>query len=89
MGRLRSLSKADCARPKVFDAERSYFTAALQKGVDGPGASRSGDDNLKRFDSYGSFATGDLWFARYQTLSEHRRRPVPAYRQRKCRLHAR
>lgn len=32
MGRLRSLSKADCARPKVFDAERSYFTAALQKG---------------------------------------------------------
>lgn len=60
-----------------------------RRGVDGLGASRSGDDYLKRFDSSGSFATCNLWFARYQTLSEHRRRPIPAYRQRKCRLHAR
>lgn len=60
-----------------------------RRGVDGLGASRSGDDYLKWFDSSGSFATGNLWFARYHTLNEHRRRPAPAYRQRTCRLHAR
>ena len=49
----------------------NYLTATLRKGIDVLGASRSGDDYLSRFDGSGSFTTVNLWFARYQTLTDN------------------
>lgn len=48
----------------------NYLTANLRKGFDVLGASRLGDDYLSRLDGSGTFATVNLWFARYQTLTD-------------------
>jgi hemolysin activation/secretion protein len=47
----------------------SYLTGTLRQGIDVLGASRSGDNYLSRYDGSGSFTTVNLWFARYQSLT--------------------
>jgi hemolysin activation/secretion protein len=49
----------------------SYLTANLRRGIDVLGASRSGDNYLSRYDGSGSFTTVNLWFARYQNLTDN------------------
>jgi hemolysin activation/secretion protein len=48
----------------------NYLTATLRQGFDVLGASRLGDDYLSRQDGSGTFATANLWFARYQSLTD-------------------
>jgi hemolysin activation/secretion protein len=48
----------------------SYLTATLRQGFDVLGASRLGDDYLSRMDGSGTFATVNVWFARYQSLTD-------------------
>lgn len=66
--RIASLS-ADYMHKDDFGGA-NYLTATLRQGLDVLGASRSGDDYLSRFDGSGSFTTVNLWFARYQSLTE-------------------
>ncbi|MET0707041.1 MAG: POTRA domain-containing protein [Tardiphaga sp.] len=48
----------------------SYLTGTLRQGIDVLGASRAGDDYLSRYDGSGTFTTVNLWFARYQSLTD-------------------
>jgi hemolysin activation/secretion protein len=67
---LRTASlNADYMLKDVFGGT-NYLTATLRKGFDVLGASRLGDDYLSRLDGSGTFATVNLWFARYQTLTD-------------------
>lgn len=48
----------------------NYLTATVRRGIDVLGASQYGDDFLSRYDGSGSFTTVNLWFARYQSLTD-------------------
>jgi hemolysin activation/secretion protein len=48
----------------------NYLTLTGRQGLDILGASRLDDDFLSRDGASGKFAVFDLWFTRYQTLSE-------------------
>jgi hemolysin activation/secretion protein len=48
----------------------NYFTLAWRQGLDILGASHQGDDFLSRDGASGNFSVMDLWFTRYQTLSD-------------------
>jgi hemolysin activation/secretion protein len=48
----------------------NYFTLAWRQGLDILGASHKGDDFLSRDGASGNFSVMDLWFTRYQTLSD-------------------
>jgi hemolysin activation/secretion protein len=48
----------------------NYFTMTWRQGLDIFGASHSGDDFLSRDGASGKFSLIDLWFTRYQKLSD-------------------
>jgi hemolysin activation/secretion protein len=48
----------------------NYFTLTWRQGLDILGASHQGDDFLSRDGASANFSVMDLWFTRYQTLSD-------------------
>lgn len=67
---LRTISLTGDYRLKDDFGGVNYLTVTLRKGMDVLGASRLGDDFLSRTNGSGDFATINLWFARYQTLTD-------------------
>jgi hemolysin activation/secretion protein len=67
---LRTISLTEDYMLKDEFGGTNYLTATLRQGIDVLGASRLGDDYLSRFDGSGTFTTVNLWFARYQTLTD-------------------
>jgi hemolysin activation/secretion protein len=67
---LRTISLSGDYRLKDEYGGVNYLTVTLRKGMDVLGASRLGDDFLSRANGSGDFATINLWFARYQTLTD-------------------
>ncbi|MBR0754181.1 ShlB/FhaC/HecB family hemolysin secretion/activation protein [Bradyrhizobium jicamae] len=48
----------------------NYFTATVRQGLDIMGASQKGDDFLSRTGASGTFSALNLWYTRYQTLTD-------------------
>lgn len=68
---LRVLSLTADYRVKDNFGGNNYLTLTWRQGLDVLGASRLGDDGLSRDNGSGSFATVNLWFARYQDLTNN------------------
>lgn len=67
---LRTVSLTADYRLKDDFGGTNYLTATWRQGLDVLGASRLGDDSLSRLDGSGTFATVNVWFARYQSLTD-------------------
>jgi hemolysin activation/secretion protein len=67
---LRTVSLTADYRLKDNFGGTNYLAATWRQGFDVLGASRLGDDYLSRLDGSGTFATANVWFARYQSLTD-------------------
>lgn len=67
---LRTINLSGDYRLKDEFGGVNYLTVTLRKGIDVLGASKLGDDFLSRANGSGQFASVNLWFARYQTLTD-------------------
>lgn len=67
---LRTISLAADYRLKDDWGGVNYLTLTGRQGLDVLGASRLGDGSLSRDNGSGLFATVNVWFARYQTITD-------------------
>jgi hemolysin activation/secretion protein len=67
---LRLISLSGDYRLKDDFGGVNYVTATLRQGLGVLGASQLGDDLLSRNNGSGQFATVNIWFARYQTITD-------------------
>jgi hemolysin activation/secretion protein len=67
---IRTVSMTGDYRLRDSLGGTSYLTLTGRQGLDILGASRLGDDLLSRDGASGKFSVLDLWFTRYQTLSD-------------------
>jgi hemolysin activation/secretion protein len=67
---LRLISLSGDYRLKDDFGGVNYVTATLRQGLGVLGASQLGDDLLSRDNGSGQFATVNIWFARYQTITD-------------------
>jgi len=67
---IRTVSLTSDYRLQDNFGGNNYFTLTYRQGLGTFGASRFGDDMLSRDGASGNFSVMDLWFTRYQTLSD-------------------
>src|SRR3984893_14441486 len=67
---IRTVSLTSDYRLKDNFGGNNYFTLTWRQGLDILGASHKDDDFLSRDGASGKFAVMDLWFTRYQALSD-------------------
>jgi hemolysin activation/secretion protein len=67
---LRTISLSADSRVKDDFGGVNYLTATWRQGLAVLGASQAGDDFLSRDNGSGQFATVNIWFARYQTITD-------------------
>jgi hemolysin activation/secretion protein len=67
---IRTVSLTSDYRLQDNFGGNNYFTLTWRQGLDILGASQLGDDFLSRDGASGNFSVMDLWFTRYQTLSD-------------------
>ena len=68
--RIRTVGLTSDYRLQDNFGGNNYFTLTWRQGLDILGASHQGDDFLSRDGASGNFSVMDLWFTRYQTLSD-------------------
>jgi hemolysin activation/secretion protein len=67
---IRTFSLTSDSRLQDNFGGNNYFTMTWRQGLDILGASHFGDEFLSRYGASGNFSLMDLWFTRYQTLSD-------------------
>ena len=67
---IRTVSLTSDYRLQDNFGGNNYFTLTWRQGLDILGASHMGDDFLSRDGASGNFSVMDVWFTRYQTLSD-------------------
>jgi len=67
---IRTVSLTSDYRLQDDFGGKNYFTATYRQGLDIFGASHVGDDLLSRDGASAGFSVLDVWFTRYQTLSD-------------------
>jgi hemolysin activation/secretion protein len=68
--RIRALSLTSDYRLQDGFGGNNYLTAALRQGLDILGASPHGDDFVSHLGASPTFSALNIWFARYQTLTD-------------------
>jgi hemolysin activation/secretion protein len=67
---IRTVSLTSDYRLQDNFGGNNYFTLSYRQGLNTLGSSHFGDDLLSRDGASGDFSVIDLWFTRYQTLSD-------------------
>ena len=68
--RIRTMNLTSDYRLQDNFGGNNYLTVTLRKGLDALGASHSNDDFLSRDGASSNFSALNVWFARYQTLTD-------------------